>query len=74
MDIQLIQVFEELQRQAKRCATISEDKTQESLTGAPSEKEKNEQEAKEWLLKSDVWVEAEAVVRFAITEEVQSVK
>ena len=57
------QIIAELQRQARRCETIAQDKTQESLTGAPSDKEKNEQEAREWLLKSKVWHEAEAVVR-----------
>ena len=63
MQIQKTQIIAELQRQARRCETIAQDKTQESLTGASSDKEKNEQEAKEWLLKSQVWQEAEAVVR-----------
>lgn len=57
------QIIAELQRQAKRCETIAQDKTQESLTGASSDKEKNELEAKEWLVKSKVWLEAEVVVR-----------
>ena len=63
MQTQTTKIIEELQRQARRCETIAQDKTQESLTGASSDKEKNEQEAKEWLLKSQVWQEAEAVVR-----------
>ena len=63
MQTQQTHIIEELQRQARRCETIAQDKTQESLTGAPSDKAKNEQEAKEWLLKSHVWLEAVAVVR-----------
>jgi hypothetical protein len=54
---------EELQQKAKLCETIAQDKTQESLTGASCEKEINEQAAKEWMLKSKVWQEAEAIVR-----------
>lgn len=63
MQTQIIKISEEMLRQAKRCETIAHDKTEESLTGAPDEKAKNEQEAKEWLLKSQVWLEAEVVVR-----------
>ena len=63
MQTQPIQIIAELQRQAKRCETIAQDKNQESLTGAPSDKEKNELEAKVWLVKSQVWLEAEAGVR-----------
>lgn len=57
------EIIEELKRQAERCRTIAADKTQEALVGASNEKEKNEQDAKEWLLKSTVWLEAETVVR-----------
>jgi len=63
MHASLTKISEELLRQAKRCETIAQDKTQESLTGAPAEKELNEQAAKDWLLKSGVWLEAEKVVR-----------
>jgi hypothetical protein len=63
MQTALTKISAELLRQAKRCETIAADKTQESLTGAPAEKEMNEQAAKEWLLKSEVWREAEKVVR-----------
>ena len=63
MPTRLTRISEELLRQAKRCETIAHDKTEESLTGAPAEKEKNEQEAKEWLAKSLVWLEAETLVR-----------
>lgn len=63
MQTQLTRISEELLRQAKRCETIAQDKTEESLTGAPDEKEKNEQEAKDWMAKSLVWLEAETLVR-----------
>jgi hypothetical protein len=63
MQTHLIKIAEELQRQARRCQTIAQDKTQESLTGAPAEKGQNEQAAREWLLKAEVWREAEKVVR-----------
>lgn len=56
-------VSEELKQKAKVCETIAEDKTQESLTGEPHQKEMNEQEAKVWREKSKVWLEAEAIVR-----------
>lgn len=57
------EIIEEMKRQAERCQTIAADKTQEALVGASNEKESNEQDAKEWLLKSTVWLEAETVVR-----------
>lgn len=63
MQTQLTKISEEMQQQAKRCETIAQDKTEEALTGAPSDKERNEQEAKEWMAKSQVWLEAEAIVR-----------
>lgn len=62
-------VSAELQRKAEVCETIAQDKTEESLTGASSEKEMNEQEAKDWRLKSDVWREADAVVRAGSTKQ-----
>jgi hypothetical protein len=61
-------ISEEMEQNAKVCETIAEDKTQESLTGASCEKEMNEQEAKAWRLKSQVWLEAEAIVRAGSTE------
>jgi hypothetical protein len=54
---------ETMQQKAKVCETIAEDKTQESLTGEPHEKERNEREAKVWRAKSKVWTEAGAIVR-----------
>jgi hypothetical protein len=54
---------EHMRKKAKVCETIAEDKTQESLTGASCDKALNEQAAKDWRLKSQVWTEAEAVVR-----------
>jgi hypothetical protein len=56
-------ISEELQRKAKVCETIAQDKTEESLTGASAEKEINQQDAKVWRLKSEVWLEADAIVR-----------
>lgn len=67
------QISEVLQQKAKVCETIAEDKTQESLTGEPHEKELNEQEAKVWREKSKVWTEAEAIVRTGITDPAQSI-
>ena len=57
------QIIEEMKKQSERCQTIAADKSEEALTGASSEKEKNEQDAREWLLKSSVWVDAQKVVR-----------
>ena len=74
MQIQLTTILEELQRQAKLCETIAQDKTEAALTGAPSEKEKNELEAKEWLVKSQVWLEAGTVVRAGFDVPVLTVK
>ena len=62
-------ISEELQRQAKVCATIAEDKTEEALTGASAEKETNQQDAKDWQLKSKVWMEADAIVRAGSTDQ-----
>ena len=56
-------ISEELQRKAKVCETIAQDKTEESLTGASAEKVVNEQDAKDWQLKSQVWLEANAIVQ-----------
>ncbi len=63
MQTELTKIIEEMQRQAKLCETVAQDATEESLTGASSDKEKNAQEAKEWMMKSKIWLEAEAVVR-----------
>jgi hypothetical protein len=63
MQTQPAKISEVLQQNAKVCETIAEDKIEESLTGASCEKKMNEQEAKEWMLKSKVWREAETVVR-----------
>ena len=52
-----------MEQKAKVCETIAEDFTQESLTGDSSDHAENEQAAKEWRLKSQVWTEAEALVR-----------
>jgi hypothetical protein len=63
METHLIKIMEAFQQQARRCETIAQDKTQESLTGAPAEKSRNEQAAREWLVKSAVWREAEKIAR-----------
>jgi hypothetical protein len=69
MPTPLIKITEELQRQAKLCETIAADKTEESLTGEPKDKEMNERDAREWLIKSQIWLEAEAVVRANLPAE-----
>lgn len=69
MQTSLIKIAGELQRQAKRCETIAADKTEESLTGAPGDREMNERDAREWLIKSKIWLEAEAVVRAGLAAE-----
>jgi hypothetical protein len=67
MPIEPTKIAEEMQRKAKVCETIAQDKTEESLTGASDEKAINEQDAKNWRLKSQVWQEAEAIVQAAAT-------
>jgi hypothetical protein len=62
-------ISEELQHKAKVCATIAQDKTEESLTGASAEKAANVQEAKDWRLKSEVWLEADAAVRAGLNPQ-----
>ena len=57
-----------MQQKAKVCETIAQDKTEESLTGASAEKVMNEQDAKAWRLKSEIWLEAEAALR-AVTPD-----
>ena len=59
----LIQLLEEIQQHARTCETAAHDCTEESLTGEASQKDKNMQDAKDWMMKSQVWQEAEAVVR-----------
>lgn len=54
---------EVLEQKAKVCATIAEDKIEESLTGESHEKAMNEAEAKVWKQKSENWLEAAAIVR-----------
>ncbi len=59
----LAQILEAMQYSAKTCATAAADMTEEALTGEASQKDKNTQDAKEWTIRSQVWLEAEAVVR-----------
>jgi guanylate kinase len=63
MQARLTKIIEEMQQRARTCETVAQDSTEEALTGEPSAKEKNTQDANEWMLKSKVWLEAEAVVR-----------
>jgi hypothetical protein len=63
MQTEPTKVTEALREKAKVCETIAQDKTEESLTGAACEKEMNEQEAKAWRLKSQIWREAGAIVQ-----------
>jgi hypothetical protein len=74
MQTELTKITEELQHKAAVCETIAQDKTEEALTGASCEKELNEQDAKAWRLKSQVWVEAEAIVRAGLPGEPPPVK
>ncbi|MGA2247357.1 MAG: hypothetical protein ABSH48_20390 [Verrucomicrobiota bacterium] len=67
MQTEPTKISEEMQQKAKVCETIAQDKIEESLTGASCEKEMNEQDAKAWRLKSQVWLEAEAIVRAGST-------
>ena len=69
METELTKITEALQHKAAVCETIAQDKTEESLTGASCEKELNAQDAKDWRLKSQVWVEAEAIVRAGLAGE-----
>ena len=63
MDNSIAKLIEEIQRQAEVCETVAKDKNQESLTGEASDKEKNEAESKEWLVKAGVWREVEIIAR-----------
>ena len=74
MQTELTKITEELQRKATVCETIAQDKTEEALTGASCEKELNEQDAKAWRLKSQVWVEAEAIVHAGLANELPPAK
>ena len=67
-------VSEELQQKAKVCETIAQDKTEESLTGDSAEKVMNEEEAKAWREKSQIWTEAEALVRSRSTDPISPAK
>ena len=60
---QLTSILEALQQHARTCETAAQDSSQEALTGESSDREKNTENAKLWLIKSKVWIEAEAVVR-----------
>ena len=60
---QLTNILEALQQHAKTCETAAQDSSQEALTGESSDREKNTENARIWLIKSQVWIEAEAVVR-----------
>lgn len=59
----LIRIMEAMQKHAKTCETASHDMTQQALTGENCEKDKNTQDAKEWMIASNVWLEAKALVR-----------
>lgn len=60
----LPEIIAELQRRAKTCETASEDLTEAALTGGEtSDKEKNTQDAKEWMIRATVWLEAVEVAR-----------
>ncbi len=63
MQADLAAILAELQRQAKVCETVAQDVAEEALTGASCDKDKHTQEARDWVIKSKVWLEAEAVVR-----------
>jgi len=63
MQTQLMEIIEAMQQHAKTCETVAQDKAEEALTGESSEKEKNTQDAHEWMIRSKVWLEAEAVVQ-----------
>ena len=56
-------LIKEMQQHAKTCTTAAQDSTEEALTGESSLKERNQQEAKEWMIKAEAWLEAEALVR-----------
>ena len=64
-------LIEEMQQRARTCETVAKDRTEEALTGASSEKDQNTQDAKEWMIRSKVWLEAEEIVaRMFIRESV----
>jgi len=63
MDNQFTKLLGEIDGQALVCETIAQDRNQEALTGESCEKEKNEEEARQWLLKAGVWREVEILVR-----------
>lgn len=56
-------IIDEMQQRARTCETAAQDATQEALTGEASAKEKHTQAASEWTIKSQVWLEAAAVVQ-----------
>jgi hypothetical protein len=62
MQTQLTKIIEEMQQRARTCETAALDSNEEALTGESSGKDKNTQDAKEWMIRSKVWIEAEAIV------------
>jgi hypothetical protein len=60
---QLTGILEALQQRARTCATAAQDSSEQALTGESNDREKNTHEANIWLIKSQVWLEAEMVVR-----------
>jgi hypothetical protein len=74
MDNQFAKLIEKMEHQAQVCETIAKDKTEESLTGESSEKEKNEADARGWALKADGWREAVDLVRTFSDPAVDEVK
>jgi hypothetical protein len=62
------QIVEQMQQHAKTCETAAQDSNQEALTGESNAKEKNTQDANEWMIRSKVWLEAEAIVRGFVVE------
>ena len=63
MHTRLANIVEALHSRAKVCATAAEDATQAALTGDACNKEAKTQDAREWLIRSKVWLEAEEIVR-----------
>jgi hypothetical protein len=63
MQADLAPIIAELQRQAKVCETVAQDVAEEALTGASCDREQHTREARDWVLRSKVWLEAEAAVR-----------
>ncbi len=71
METLLIKILEEMQRHAKVCETVANDSNEQALTGESCEKERHAQDAKDWMMKAKVWLEAESVVREMIDPQVR---